>query len=57
MACLEDVEYPGMVDDYPGPYFNHPDCAHSNEKSMPIIAEGIAKLVRPCFESWKKTVG
>jgi len=44
--------FPSIVKDYPGPYFNHPDGYHSNEKSQPIIAKGIAEAVKPIFERW-----
>jgi len=38
--------FPGMVEEYPGPYFNRPDGYHSNEKAQPILARGIAGAVR-----------
>jgi lysophospholipase L1-like esterase len=47
--------FPGLVEEYPGPYFNHPDGYHSNDKSQPIIAKGIAEIVKPMVETWRKT--
>jgi hypothetical protein len=47
--------FPDMVKKYPGIYFNKPDVYHSNEKSQPIIAKGIAEIIRPIFEGWSKS--
>jgi len=38
--------FAGLVDEYPGTYMNRPDGYHSNEHSQPIIAQGIAEVVR-----------
>jgi hypothetical protein len=44
--------FPDLVDDYPGPYFDAPDNYHPNHTAQPILANGIADIVRPAFERW-----
>jgi lysophospholipase L1-like esterase len=39
--------FAGLVNEYPGGYMNRPDGYHSNERSQPIIAQGIAGVVKP----------
>lgn len=46
--------FPGMVDDYPGPYFNPPDGYHTNQRAQPILARGIEDEVERIYEGWKK---
>ena len=42
--------FAGLVGEYPGKYMNRPDGYHSNEHSQPIIAQGIAEVVRAWVE-------
>jgi hypothetical protein len=44
--------FAGLVDDYPGPYFVRPDAYHSTTAAQPILARGIAELVRPIVDKW-----
>ncbi len=45
--------FPTLVEEYPGPYMDRPDGYHSNDKSQPILAAGLADLVRPLLAAWK----
>ena len=43
--------FPGMVDEYPGPYFDPPDGYHSNAHSQPIIAGALTDIVKPLMDA------
>lgn len=46
--------FPGLVDEFPGPYFVRPDGYHTTAKAQPILAQGIAEAIRPVQEAWNK---
>jgi len=39
--------FPGLVDEYPGSYMTRPDGYHSTAASQPILAQGMAEVIRP----------
>jgi len=45
--------FPASVEEYPGQYMDRPDGYHSNDKSQPILAAGLAELIRPLLAAWQ----
>ena len=47
-------EFPSLVEDYPGPYFDQPDGYHSNTKAQPILARGIRDALEGPLQAYRR---